>query len=143
LREGDDKDRAAKGGARTVHGLQGNNKSDIRPGNVPPYETWFVDDPGFFDDANVYGRIGSIAIYAPCDSKVVDVPETPVSPIPYPMPTPVDGGIWIKKECLPSPFGGVIHCLITVTNSGDTILDAPVSFFDAATILAGPAPAAP
>ena len=138
LREGDDKDRAAKGGARTVHGLQGNNKSDIRPGNVPPYETWFVDDPGFFDDANVYGRIGSIAIYAPCDSKVVDVPETPVTPIPYPMPTPVDGGIWIKKECLPSPFGGIIHCLITVTNSGDTILDAPVSFFDAATILAGP-----
>ena len=54
------------------------------------------------------------------------------------MPTPVEGGIWIKKECLPSPFGGDIHCLITVTNSGDTILDAPVAFFDAATILAGP-----
>jgi hypothetical protein len=138
LREDEDKERAAKGGARTVHGLQGNNKSDIRPGNVPPYETWFVDDPGFFDDANVWGRIGSIAIYAPCDSKIAEAPETPVTPIPYPMPTPVDGGIWIKKECLPSAFGGLIHCLITVTNSGDAILDALVSFFDAATILAGP-----
>ena len=138
LREDEDKERAAKGGARTVHGLQGNNKSDIRAGNVPPYETWFVDDPGFFDDANVYGRIGSIAIYAPCDAKVAEAPATPVTPILYPMPTPVDGGIWIKKECLPSPFGGLIHCLITVTNSGDAILDAPVSFFHAATILAGP-----
>ncbi len=138
LREGEDKDRVAKGGAPTVHGLQGNKKSDIRPDNVPPYETWFVDDPGFFDDANVYGRIGSIAIYAPCDSKIAEVPETPVTPVPYPVPTPVEGGIWIKKECLPAPFGGLIHCLITVTNSGDTILDGPVSFFDAATILAGP-----
>jgi hypothetical protein len=138
LREGEDKDRASKGGARTVHGLQGNNKSGIRPGNVPPYETWFVDDPGFFDDANVWGRIGSLAIYAPCDTQVAEAPETPVTPIPYPMPTPIDGGIWIKKECLPAPFGALIHCLITVTNSGDTILDAPVSFYDAATILAGP-----
>ena len=64
--------------------------------------------------------------------------RTPVTPIPYPMPAPVDGGIWIKKECLPSPFGGIIHCIITVTNSGDTMPDAPVTFLDAATILAGP-----
>jgi len=61
LREGEDAERIAQGGASIIHGLQGNDKSKVRPANVPPYETWFVDNDGLFLDANVYGHVGDIA----------------------------------------------------------------------------------
>ena len=67
LREGADKERDYKGGARVVHGLQATAKGNVRPANAPPYETWFVDNDGQFDDADLYSRVGDIAIYDPCD----------------------------------------------------------------------------
>ena len=67
LREGADKERDYKGGARVVHGLQATAKGNVRPANAPPYETWFVDNDGQFDDADFYSRVGDIAIYDPCD----------------------------------------------------------------------------
>ena len=69
LREGEDAARVAAGGASIIHGLQGNDKSKVRPANVPPYETWFVDNDGLFLDANVYGHVGGIAIFNPCDKR--------------------------------------------------------------------------
>jgi hypothetical protein len=135
LRESDDKKRDLKGGARIVHGLQATDKGNIRPLNAPPLETWFVDNDGQFDDADLYSRIGDIAIYDPCDTPTVAKPALPVSPEPVPPP---QAGIWIKKICLPAPFGGPIHCIITVTNSSAAVPDAPVTIWDAASILSGP-----
>ena len=40
--------------------------------------------------------------------------------------------------CTPAPFGGPIHCTITVTNSSGALPEAPVTIWDASTILAGP-----
>ena len=77
LREGEDKEREFKGGARVVHGLQGNDKGNIRPANEPPYETWFVDNDGQYDDADFYSRVGDIAIYAPCDAVAAAAPAPP------------------------------------------------------------------
>ncbi len=137
MRDGDDNERVAKGGARHVHGLQGTGKGNILPANAPPYEAWFIDEDGL-DQADVYGEVGGIAIFEPCDTPAVAEPAEPVEPAPYPLPTPPGPGIWIKKQCAPAAFGGHIHCTITVTNSGDTLPDVPVTIFDAATILAGP-----
>ncbi len=83
LREGEDKERDFKGGARVVHGLQGTDKGNIRPANEPPYQTWFVDNDGQYDDADLYSRIGDIAIYAPCDELTAAAPSPPLSPTPY------------------------------------------------------------
>ncbi|HEY8247018.1 MAG TPA: hypothetical protein VIG38_07025 [Hyphomicrobium sp.] len=137
LREGEDKEREFKGGARVVHGLQGTDKGNVRPANEPPYQTWFVDNDGQYDDADLYSRIGDIAIYAPCDAVTATAPSPPLSPIPVPTP-PHGPGVWIDKVCTPAPFGGPIHCVITVTNSGSTPPVDPVTIWDAATILAGP-----
>jgi hypothetical protein len=137
LRESENKERDYKGGARVVHGLQGTDKANIRPANEPPYQTWFVDNDGQYDDADLYSRIGDIAIYAPCDALVAAAPSPPLSPTPIPTP-PGGPGVWVHKVCTPAPFGGPIHCVITVTNSGSTPPEDPVTIWDAATILAGP-----
>ena len=80
LREGEDEKRIYEGGARIIHGLQGNDKSKVRPANVPPYETWFVDNDGLFLDGSVYGHVGDVAIFDPCDKRTVAEPE----PLPFP-----------------------------------------------------------
>ncbi|HXG78386.1 MAG TPA: hypothetical protein VNJ31_03475 [Methyloceanibacter sp.] len=144
LREGEESERVYQGGARIVHGLQGNYKDKVRPANVPPFETWFIDNDGLYLDAHVYGHVGDVAIFAPCDKRTVAEPE----PLPYPLPVPyypplpepvppTAPGIYIDKVCYPGIFGEVIHCIITVTNIGTT-LSGPVDIWDAATILTGP-----
>ncbi len=147
LREGEETERVYAGGARIVHGLQGNDKSLVRPANEPPFDAWFVDNDGLYLDADVNGHVGDIAIFNPCDKRTVAEAE----PLPYPLPFPYypplpepgeeeepEGpGIFIDKVCEPAIFGGEIHCIITVTNIGETLSD-PVDIWDAATILSGP-----
>ena len=147
LREGEDAERIAQGGASIIHGLQGNDKSKVRPANVPPHESWFVDNDGLFLDANVYGHVGDIAIFNPCDKRTIaesePLPYPPLFPYYPPLPEPeepeehVGPGIFIDKLCGPAIFGGEIHCTITVTNVGETPSD-PIDIWDAATILSGP-----
>ncbi|MGE3528744.1 MAG: hypothetical protein AB7G54_04870, partial [Methyloceanibacter sp.] len=144
LREGEESDRVYQGGARVIHGLQGNDKGLVRPANEPPFTAWYVDNDGLFIDNNVYGYIGDIAIFSPCDQRTLaeSVPLPYPLPIPYypPLPEPVPPvgpGIFIDKLCDPDIFGGEIHCIITVTNIGETPSDA-IELWDAATILSGP-----
>ena len=146
LREGEDENRVFEGGARIIHGLQGNDKSLVRPANVPPYQSWFVDNDGLYLDADVYGHVGDIAIFNPCDKRTAAEPE----PLPYPdeeeegypsypddeEPDLSQPGIYIDKECYPGIFGDELHCEITVTNVGET-LAGPIDLYDAATILTG------
>jgi hypothetical protein len=137
LRKGEESDRVYKGGARIIHGLQGNDKDLVRPQNEPPFAAWYVDNDGLYIDANVYGHVGDIAIFDPCDKRTIDESEPPPYP---PLPEPeehVGPGIFIDKICEPAIFGGEIHCIITVTNIGETLSD-PVEIWDAATILSGP-----
>ncbi len=142
-------DRVYAGGARIIHGLQGNDKGAVRPANVPPYDSWFVDNDGLYLDADAYGHVGDIAIFNPCDKRSVAEPE----PLPFPEeygeepsfpPYPPDEepdlsepGIYIDKECYPGIFGGELHCEITVTNVGETPSD-PIDLYDAATLISGP-----
>ena len=150
LREGKDENRVFAGGARIIHGLQGNDKGAVRPANEPPYDAWFVDNDGLYLDADVYGHVGDIAIFNPCDKRTITEPEPlpfpeeygePGEPSvpPYPEDTPPDlstPGIYIDKECFPGIIGGEIHCEITVTNVGETLSD-PIDLYDVATAFGG------
>ena len=150
LREGKDENRVFAGGARIIHGLQGNDKGAVRPANEPPYEAWFVDNDGLYLDAEIYGHVGDIAIFNPCDKRTITEPEPlpfpeeygePGEPSvpPYPEDTPPDlstPGIYIDKECFPGIIGGEIHCEITVTNVGETLSD-PIDLYDVATAFGG------
>jgi len=58
--------RLAAGGPAIVNGLQGNALDLVRPANVPPFSTYFVDYDDKFDDAAARGHMGDIAILRVC-----------------------------------------------------------------------------
>lgn len=52
----------AQGGPLNVHGLQGNALNLVRPGNEPPWQSYFVDYDGKFDDPQASGHVGDVEI---------------------------------------------------------------------------------
>lgn len=139
LREGQDVARVSLGGAKIVNGLQGNYKSRVRPQNEPPYESWFVDYDGAFDDADAYGQIGAVAIFAPCEPAPARAGEPLVTPQIIGLDPPADDpGLVLDKKCHAGAIGGKIRCTITVRNVSDHVPVADVKITDATTILAGP-----
>ena len=61
LRDNPDfEDRLRAGGALVVHGLQGNYPKDVRPQNVPPWTTHFVDYDGKYEDPQNSGWVGDV-----------------------------------------------------------------------------------
>ena len=48
-----------------VHGLQGNNISLVRPDNVPPQQSYFLDYDGLFNDTEKAGHMGDVEIWQP------------------------------------------------------------------------------
>ena len=66
--------RLAAGGPPTVNGLQGNSLDLVRPANVPPLSTYFVDYDDKFEDAAARGHMGDIAILRICGQGAAIVP---------------------------------------------------------------------
>ena len=58
--------RLAAGGPAIVNGLQGNAIEAVRPANVPPLATYFVDYDDQFADPAARGHLGDIAIWRVC-----------------------------------------------------------------------------
>ncbi|MGE0053184.1 MAG: hypothetical protein AB7S74_03145 [Hyphomicrobium sp.] len=139
LREGEDVVRVSTGGARIVHGLQGVYKSRVRPENEPPYESWFVDYDGRYEDAQAYGHIGDVAILAPCDYKTRESGAPLVTEKVIGIDPPEDDpGIIIEKHCLEGPAGAKIRCVIEVRNISDEPAEEDFKITDVTRILAGP-----
>ncbi len=138
LREGEDVQRVSLGGAKIVHGLQGNYKSRVRPANEPPYESWFVDYDGRHDDADAFGHAGDVAIYAPCDGAPVELLEDKPHYINPELPYPVDdAGLLLEKRCYAGAIGGKIRCTITLRNVSTAALTEQVTIKDVTKIIAG------
>lgn len=146
LRDGDDIARVSTGGARIVSGLQGNYKSRVRPDNAPPYETWFVDSDGRHDDAQAFGHVGDVAIYAPCEPSKASPPPAgtdgyvPSDPDWYPpLPPPLDEpGLTVEKKCHAGAIGGLIRCTILVRNLTGRIVSQDIKFTDVTRTMFGP-----
>ena len=133
LRDGDDKAKIASGGARIVSGLQGNYKSRLRPANAPATEAWFTDYDSRHQDAQAFGHIGDVAIYAPCAPQVADAEYIP------PMLPPVDEpGLTLDKVCHPGAIGGKIRCTISVHNLTGKIVSQDVKITDVTKTMFGP-----
>jgi hypothetical protein len=66
--------RLAAGGPPTVNGLQGNSLDLVRPANVPPLSTYFIDYDDKFEDAAARGHMGDIAILRICGQGAGIVP---------------------------------------------------------------------
>ena len=73
--------RLAASGPAIVDGLQGNALGLVRPANVPPLQTYFVDyDDSYSDDA-ARGHIGDVAIWRICG-------QAALAPAPLAVPVP-------------------------------------------------------
>ncbi len=53
-------------GERIIHGLQGNDEPLVRPRNVPPWASWFIDYDGRFADPDKAGHVGDVEIARNC-----------------------------------------------------------------------------
>ena len=77
----------AAGGPADVNGLQGNGIELVRPQNVPPLRTYFIDYDDMYDDAASRGHMGDVAIYRVCGPRV-GIPGLPAIGIPL-LPPPL------------------------------------------------------
>ena len=59
-------EKLAEGGPFAVHGVQLTDKRLVRPANVPPWKSYFVDYDGDFNDPEVRGHVGDVEIWKDC-----------------------------------------------------------------------------
>jgi hypothetical protein len=76
--------RLAASGPAIVNGLQGNSIDLVRPANVPPMQSYFVDYDDMFADDTARGHMGDIAIWRTCGQAL--------APLPIPVVIPIGGG---------------------------------------------------
>ena len=138
----------AAGGPAIVNGLQGNDRSLIRPDNEPPFKTYFVDYDGKSDDPQNQGHVGDVEIWQPCDRAADFGSYTPMPYVPpgYVPPVfgapPADGvppvGVpgWgfnlrldklaVPGACAPGGLGFLCDYVVRVTNTGPDFYVGPV-----------------
>ncbi|HWF93513.1 MAG TPA: hypothetical protein VG291_00975 [Xanthobacteraceae bacterium] len=66
--------RLAASGPAIVDGLQGNALALVRPANVPPLQSYFVDYDDQFSDDSARGHLGDVAIWRICGQALAPVP---------------------------------------------------------------------
>ncbi len=105
------------GGALNVHGFQLTSKALVRPRNVPPFKSYFVDFDARFDDPEVRGHVGDIEIWNPCrGGRSVGWGDIVPYPGDFPVPQPPGGGRlpkcvevkWAEYACNPGGFDAAL-----------------------------------
>jgi hypothetical protein len=86
--------RLAASGPAIVNGLQGNGIDLVRPANVPPLATYFVDYDDMFQDDTARGHMGDVVIWRTCG-------QAGLAPMPLPIVIVGGGG---GGFCLPGEF---------------------------------------
>jgi hypothetical protein len=66
--------RLAQSGPGNVDGLQGNALELVRPANVPPMQSYFVDYDDSFSDDSARGHLGDVAIWRICGQALAPLP---------------------------------------------------------------------
>ncbi len=66
--------RLAASGPAIVNGLQGDTIDLVRPANVPPLQSYFVDYDDSFSDTAARGHLGDVAIWRICGQALAPVP---------------------------------------------------------------------
>lgn len=88
-------EKLAAGGPLAVHGVQITPKDLVKPANVPPFGSWFVDFDGYFEDPEVEGHVGDVAVWHPCEGRAGYYEEIPggYEPPFYPPDFPPPGNL--------------------------------------------------
>jgi hypothetical protein len=149
---GDDLLDGAPEGSAGVHGLQGSNRTLVRPDNEPPSKAYFLST-GAKSPANASGQVGDVEIWQPCDQAsfgygplYAPLPYLPPSYVPpsyYPPGyEPPGGGGWtwdfnlhvdkaaVPFACTPGGAGFLCSYTVRVTNTGPDPYIGPVTVHD-------------
>ncbi|RWI24498.1 MAG: hypothetical protein EOQ94_02120 [Mesorhizobium sp.] len=88
-------ERLAAGGPLAVHGVQLTPSKLVKPVNVPPFGSWFVDFDGYFEDPDVQGHVGDVRVWRPCEGRAGYYEEIPGGFLPpvYPPDFPPPGNL--------------------------------------------------
>ena len=119
-------------GPYAVHGLQGNNMSLVRPLNVPPHASWFVDYDNMFSDPEKAGHVGDVEVYRDCSGDRSESwpgwypipewypPEGWVPPVWWPRTPDLDIEKYAQNCEFLGGFVNTVECkyTIVVTNNG-------------------------
>lgn len=70
-------ERLAAGGPFAVHGVQLTPSGLVKPANVPPFGSWFVDFDGYFEDPDAQGHVGDVRVWRPCEGQASYYEEIP------------------------------------------------------------------
>jgi hypothetical protein len=79
---------SGQAGPQSVHGLQGMDKSLVRPANAPPAQSLFAEYDPSFEDLAAHGHIGLVEIESWCQGAGQDATTPPVVTHPLIPPTP-------------------------------------------------------
>ncbi|RUW43608.1 hypothetical protein EOA32_38075, partial [Mesorhizobium sp. M1A.F.Ca.ET.072.01.1.1] len=85
----------AAGGPFAVHGVQFTPTPLVKPANVPPFGSWFVDFDSYFEDPEVEGHVGDVRVWRPCEGRAGYYEEIPGGYLPpfYPPDFPPPGNL--------------------------------------------------
>ncbi|MER8771285.1 hypothetical protein NKH63_21455 [Mesorhizobium sp. M0960] len=85
----------AAGGPLAVHGVQITPTALVRPANVPPFGSWFVDFDTYFEDPEVEGHVGDVEVWRPCEGRAGYYEQVPGGYLPpfYPPDFPPPGNL--------------------------------------------------
>jgi hypothetical protein len=136
-------DRLKPGGHEIVQGLQGNEIGIVRPDNLPPFKTYFIDFDGQFTDAGFKGHMGDVAILTACGKRIAQqgTPATPATPS-RPTAPPGQPDIRVTKTCFGPPSASRAICSVTVVNGGTVAPRTAFQFTDRPQPLVNGAPGA-
>ena len=120
----------AAGGPLAVHGVQITPRELVKPANVPPFGSWFVDFDGYFEDPEVEGHVGDVAVWRPCEGRAGYYEEIPGGYLPpfYPPDFPPPGNLPpcldvedIRYFCTPSGLEADLYLHDHAGFGGDSI----------------------
>jgi hypothetical protein len=143
----------AAGGPSAVHGVQITATALVRPKNVPPFGSWFVDFDGFFEDPEAEGHVGDVEVWRPCEGRAGWYEEIPGGFLPpvYPplFPPPGDLAPCLDVEaveyfCTPAGLEADLHVRDVSGIGGDSVkADSRTAGVDVSPLQQTAAPGAP
>ncbi|WP_165349938.1 MULTISPECIES: hypothetical protein [unclassified Mesorhizobium] len=123
-------ERLAAGGPFAVHGVQVTPNAQVKPANMPPFGSWFVDFDGFFEDSDVEGHVGDVRVWRPCEGRAGYYEEIPGGYLPpfYPPEFPPPGNLPpcldvddVHYFCTPRGLAADLYLRDTAGFGGDSI----------------------
>ncbi|RWN31714.1 MAG: hypothetical protein EOR95_18185 [Mesorhizobium sp.] len=121
----------AGGGPLAVHGVQITPTALVKPANVPPFGSWFVDFDGYFEDPEVEGHVGDVEVWHPCEGRAgyyEQIPGGGYLPPFYPPDFPPPGGVPpcldvedVRYFCTPSGLEAELYLHDHAGFGGDSI----------------------